>query len=243
MSDTKAAFLIFMAGVTTAAASFGLAWAMYPQRDKEKLLLNRRSKDRLHRYSSLSRTLDVAVEMSDACQGNDRAMIAVAVGEELVLDLIEPKLLKFLGFSDDDSPPKTVYDLLPPSMAPHHRIWVASAIRAQSLPSRLNHPLRNVEVRHASGFYLPMDLNIEWAQETNMLPTFHLVFAPCSQQHLQKEAENVIVAKDVRVGEQVEHTDAVVMLLDIVEFTKACSELSAVEVSSTKQGRTRASHF
>jgi acetylglutamate synthase len=156
-------------------------------------------------------------------------MVAVAVGEDLVLDLIEPKLIKYLGFSDDDSPPKTVYDLLPPSMAPHHRLWVASAIRSQRLPTRLNHPLRNVEVRHASGFYVPMDLNIEWAQETNKLPTFHLVFAPCSQ---QQQIENVANAKDVRVGEQVEHTEAVVMLLDIVEFTKACSELSAVEVST-----------
>ncbi len=73
-----------------------------------------------------------------------------------------------------------------------------------------------------------MDLNIEWAEETAKLPTFHLVFASCSQ---QQEAEQVSIAKDVRVSEQVEHTEAVVMLLGIVEFTKACSEFSAVEVS------------
>ena len=171
----------------------------------------------------------MAVEMSGSCRGNERAMIAVAVGEELSLELIEPRLIRYLGFSDDDPPPKTVYDLLPQSMAPHHRMWVASAIRAQCLPSRLRHPLRNVEVRHASGFYIPMDLNIEWAQEDTKLPTFHLVFAPCSQ---QQDADQVAIAKDVRVSEQVEHTEAVVMLLDIVEFTKACSELSAIEVSA-----------
>ena len=38
------------------------------------------------------------------------------------------------------------------------------------------------------------------------------------------------MVKDIRVGEQIEHTDAIVMLLDIVEYTKTCSQLSAVEV-------------
>ncbi len=77
-----------------------------------------------------------------------------------------------------------------------------------------------------------MDLNIEWAQEATKLPTFNLVFAPCSQ---EQESEQASTAKDVRVSEQVEHTEAVVMLLDIVEFTKACSELSAAEVSARCQ--------
>ncbi len=79
-----------------------------------------------------------------------------------------------------------------------------------------------------------MDLNIEWAQEATKLPTFNLVFAPCSQ---QQESEQASTAKDVRVSEQVEHTEAVVMLLDIVEFTKACSELSAAEVRARCQAR------
>jgi hypothetical protein len=152
-------------------------------------------------------------------------MIAVAVGEDLTFDFIEPKLIKFLGYKETDTLPESIYDLLPSSMIAHHRLWVASAIRMRCLPSRLQHPLRSVEVRHASGFYINMDLNIEWPPDMET-PIFELVFAPCPNQPLTSAR-----AQDVRFMDQMEHTNAVVMLLDIVEFTKACSELSAIEVS------------
>ena len=78
-----------------------------------------------------------------------------------------------------------------------------------------------------------MDLNIEWEWDSGSVePTFQMIFAPCAVQ-----TASTSVAKDVRFGEQKEYQSAVVMLLDIVEFTKACSELSAVEVvpsTSTK---------
>ena len=105
--------------------------------------------------------------------------VPVAVGENLHFEFIEPKLVRYLGYSTEGITPKSVYDLLPVSMAPHHRLWVASAIRATCLPARLKHPLRSVEVRHASGFYVHMNLNIEWAPNSSQ-PTFELVFAPCS---------------------------------------------------------------
>ena len=70
-----------------------------------------------------------------------------------------------------------------------------------------------------------MDLNISWIPDCKE-PSFELVFAPCSE-----DKQSMI--KDIRVGEQIEHTDAIVMLLDIVEYTKTCSQLSAVEVRPT----------
>ena len=152
-------------------------------------------------------------------------MVAVAVGEELRLESIEPKLLRYLGYNYNEIQPKTIYDLIPASMAQQHRLWVASAIRARKLPSRLQHPLRSVEVRHASGFYIRMDVNIEWSLDS-VEPSFQLVFAPCIGQ-----PQTLSEANDFRFVEQMEQENAVVVLLDIVEFTKACAQLSAVEVN------------
>jgi hypothetical protein len=212
----------FLAGAVAASSIIGML-ILHEKRKKSKLLADKGKNDS-QRFQSLTRTLDLAVQMSENCVGCDRAMIAIAVGEDLYFQYFEPKLLRFLGFADSDPQPRTVYDLLPSSMAPHHRIWVASALRANRLPSRLQHPLRSVEVRRASGYFVQMDLKIDWVQGSEP-PTFELVFAPCSQQ-----LEIAPTVPNVRFGEQIEHEHAVVMLLDIVEFTKACSQLSAVEV-------------
>ena len=156
-------------------------------------------------------------------------MVAIVVGEELTFESIEQKLLDYLGYKENAARPNTIYDLIPTNMAPHHRLWVAKAIRARSLPARLQHPLRSVEVRHASGFYVQMNLKIEFERALDsVVPTFQLVFAPCARQPAMPST-----ATDVRFVEQVEHQNAVVVLLDIVEFTKACSQLSAVEVGTT----------
>lgn len=209
----------------------GLFLALRERQDRIPRL-SRKMRKRSHSFRSLCRTLDLAVEMSGPCRGQSRAMIAVAVGEDLTLDFIEPKLMQFLGYKDGEPPPITIYDLIQPSMTPHHRLWVAATIRMRCLPSRLQHPLRSVEVRHASGFYINMDVNIEWDHGSET-PTFQLVFAPCASQPSNSASA---AAKDVRFVEQVEHQNAIVVLLDIVEFTKACSELSAIEVCDSLVG-------
>ena len=216
----------FFAGFAAATAVIGFILSYREKRSKNSRK-DRKARKRSKRFLALSRTLDLAVEMSESCKGQDRAMVAVAVGEDLTLESIEPKLLRFLGYKGKDAHPETIYDLLPPSMASHHRIWVANAIRSKHLPARLQHPLRSVEVRHASGFYVHMDLNIEWAMDCDE-PRFELVFAPYA-----RKPDVLSTAKEIAFVDQVEEEFAVVVLLDIVEFTKACSQLSAVEVGGT----------
>ena len=215
---------MFFAGVVSTTTVFATI-LIFQKRKEWKTRMQEKVWKRVKSIRSLSRTLDLAVEMSGSCRGAERPMVAIAVGQELLLDFVEPKLMKYLGYSNSDIPPRTIYDLLPPCMAPHHRLWVAKAIKANCLPERLQHPLRCVEIRHASGFYIHMDLNIEWAADCTQ-PTFDLVFAPCAS-----PPASLSGSKEVRFGEQAEHENAVVMLLDIVEFTKACSQLSAREVS------------
>jgi hypothetical protein len=207
-------------GASTCAAAFSMMLILKSRFDK-KIRNSRKLTKQAHHYSAMSKTLDIALEMSGVT-GQVRAMFAVTCGEELLFEFIEPALLEVLGYSIDDDPPLSVYDLLPQGMASHHRLWVASAIRQRSLPPRLQHPLRKVEIRHASGFFICMDLRISWILDC-IRPSFELVFAPC-----REDTQSMV--KDIRVGEQIEHTDAIVMLLDIVEYTKTCSELSAVEV-------------
>ena len=211
----------FLAGFAAATAAVGFSIA-FRERQSRRSRATRKIHERSLRFESLARTLDLAVEMTGA--GQKRAMVAVVVGEELELEFVEPKLLDFLGYKHTEGIPKTVYDLIPSSMAPHHRLWVSNAIRASRLPDRLNHTLHNVEVRHASGFYVLMNLNIEWATDSPE-PTFQLVFAPCPP------TLPLSTKKKDRILDHVEHLSAVVVLLDIVEFTKACARLSALEVS------------
>jgi hypothetical protein len=104
-------------------------------------------------------------------------MVAVAEGDDLIFEHIEPRLLHFLGYSQLDQTPLSAYDFLPPSMAQPHRQWVRNSVRAGRLPERLSHPLRSVEIKHACGFYVEMDLNIEWITDSTEL-AFHLVFIP-----------------------------------------------------------------
>jgi hypothetical protein len=216
----------FFIGASSSAAAISLLWFLKSRSDQNKRASRKLAKQ-ARRYKALSKTLDIAVEMSGD-SGHGRAMFAITQGEELLFEFIEPALLTYFGFGGDEEPPRSVYDLLPQGMASHHRFWVASAVRQNSLPPRLLHPLRKVEIRHASGFYICMDLKISQIQDRKQ-PSFELVFAPCRE---EKQA----IAKDIRVGEQVEHTNAIVMLLDIVEYTKTCSQLSAVEVSCVQTG-------
>jgi hypothetical protein len=210
----------FLLGGLTCSAALSILWILESRSNKKKSHSRRLAKEAL-RYNTLSKTLDIAVEMSGV-SGQGRAMFAITYGEELLFEFIEPALLSFLGYIIDDDQPRSVYDLLPQGMASHHRFWVASAIRQGCLPPRLQHPLRKVEIRHASGFFMCMDLKISLIQDC-IEPSFELIFAPCKE-------DTQSMVKDIRVGEQIEHTDAIVMLLDIVEYTKTCSQLSAVEV-------------
>ena len=83
----------------------------------------------------------------------------------------------------------------------------------------------SVQVRHASGFYVRMDLNIEWFvvddvnKDRPKKPVFQLIFSPC------RNSEAIATeCNKVSIGERVEHSDAFVMLLDIIEFVKVYSQ-------------------
>jgi hypothetical protein len=209
----------FLLGASSSAAAIGVIWILKSRSD-QKFRASRQLDKQALRYKALSKTLDIAAEMSgETC----RAMFAITQGEDLLFEFIEPALLNYLGYAADEEPPRSVYDLLPQAMASHHHNWVASAIQQRCLPTRLQHPLRKVEIRHASGFYICMDLNISWIQDCKK-PSFELLFASCRD-------DKISMIKDIRVGDQIEHADAIVMLLDIVEYTKTCSQLSATEVS------------
>jgi hypothetical protein len=160
------------------------------------------------------------------------AMIAIVQGEDLDLIYCEEKLLVSLGYSETNKP-TSIYDWLNPSLIAHHRRWVEDTIRSNKLPERLLHPLRSVEVKHRCGFYVRMDLVVQWMEDTE-IPTFKLFFGPFRCGHKQTFLKRDAL-QDVHVGSAVEHDEAVVMMLDIVEFTKACSKISAPEVSLLTQ--------
>ena len=149
-------------------------------------------------------------------------MVAIVEGEDLVIVDIEERLLSFLGYTPLDRP-RTVYDLMPRSVTSHHRRWVKQAIQENCLPARLKHPLQNIQIRHRRGFFVQMDILIDWIKETDR-PCFQLVF-------LSNSSYAVRDVTEVHVGRSVEHEQAIVMLLDIMEFTKACSQISASQVS------------
>jgi hypothetical protein len=166
----------FAAGFAAAAAAFGVAYAM--DRFSSRKIKNKHVlQTRRERFNSVTRTLDLA--LGESSSPETRVMVAIAVGEDLILEHIEPRLLNYLGYSHLDRTLLSVYDFLPPGMVKHHKQWVRNSIRARQLPDRLSHPLRSVEIRHASGFYVQMDLNIEWVSESAE-PVFNLVFIPIS---------------------------------------------------------------
>ena len=160
----------FVAGFAAAVALCSSAWVLRRSLGA-KGALKRERQVREERFDSLCRSLELSGENSER-----RAMAAICRGEQLAFEHVEPKLLRFLGFVGDARMPSTAYDLLPPSMEPHHRLWVAKAIRDKVLPERLGHPLRSVDVRHASGHYMRMDLIIERVPDASE-PVFQLVFA------------------------------------------------------------------
>ena len=79
--------------------------------------------------------------MAKEQESDTRPMIAHAVGEELILENVEPELLAYLGYANVKRP-LSVYDLISPSIWMHHRMWVKTALRNGKLPDRLAHPLR-----------------------------------------------------------------------------------------------------
>jgi hypothetical protein len=204
----------FAAGFATAAATCGAVW-LANRRSSRRSQIKCDRKNRSERFSSITR----ALSMTDT--DTTRTMVAIAEGESLEIVHIEEQLLECLGYTRADSP-RTVYDLMPRSMAPHHLRWVNQVIQANELPARLKHPLRNIDVRHRGGFFLQMDVLIDWMTEAER-PCFQLAFVSrgsCAERQLT----------GVQVGRSVEHEDAIVMLLDIMEFTKTCSQMTATEV-------------
>jgi hypothetical protein len=150
---------------------------------------------RKKKFDSLCRALSLPGDNSEETDVK-RAMIALCHGENLVFEQIDPKLLRFLGYVGDCTMPTTAYDLLPPSMEQHHRQWVAKSIKFRQLPDRLSHPLRSVDVKHASGHYMRMDLIIEWVPDARE-PVFQLVFASV-------DPSSVYQLQTLSTGEQVQ---------------------------------------
>ena len=163
----------FAAGFTSALALCGLV-LIFNRIQSESIILEKERKDRKRRFDSLCRALDLS---SQKLQSEHlRAMVAICYSEQLIFEVIEPRLLRFLGYVGDVKMPENVYDLLPSSMEQYHRQWVSKAVRDGQLPERLRHPLRSVNVRHASGHYIQMDLIIENVPGTSNA-VFQLIFA------------------------------------------------------------------
>ncbi len=104
----------FLVGASTCTAAFSIMWILKLRSDKRKQASHLPAKQSLG-YNALSKALDIAFEMSGV-SGHGRAMFAIACGEELLFEFIEPSLLRFFGYGIDDNPPKSVYDLLPQGM-------------------------------------------------------------------------------------------------------------------------------
>ena len=216
----------FAAGFACAVIICGGAWLFRQLMNAQDAIYKERM-IRKRRFKSLCRALALPGDQSE----NDvkRAMVALCHGEQLIFEQIDPKLLRFLGYIGESKIPLTAYELLPPSMEQHHRQWVARSLQSGQLPARLSHPLRSVDVRHASGHYIRMDLIIEWVTDASE-PVFQLVFASV-------DPSSVYQLQTLSTGEQV--PCCVSSMISLVEIRPSVKMISSMKADSRTPARCR----
>mmetsp|Transcript_36459 Transcript_36459/g.82188 ORF Transcript_36459/g.82188 Transcript_36459/m.82188 type:complete len:484 (-) Transcript_36459:74-1525(-) len=195
---------------------------------------------------------------SAICPGARALGMVVCKGSELKIVHVNHRLRKMLGWGseDVDSLPQTVHELLPPSMRRIHKEWVWHALNQGSLPGSLLHPLRNVGLQRLDGTIFQANVIIRTLGQDLHVGSndciFYAMIAPFEAREQEggspRESEMSVglwhSAAEVLYGSSAgkivasgllpapeEYSVATVLFLDIVGFTKKCTQLSPNEIT------------
>eukprot|EP00960_Hanusia_phi_P026671 746389-Hanusia_phi.AAC.1 len=177
---------------------------------------------------------------SAICPGARALGMVVCKGSELKIVHVNHRLRKMLGWGseDVDSLPQTVHELLPPSMRRIHKEWVWHALNQGSLPGSLLHPLRNVGLQRLDGTIFQANVIIRTLGQDLHVGSndciFYAMIAPFEAREQEGgsprgSSAGKIVASGLLPAPE-EYSVATVLFLDIVGFTKKCTQLSPNEV-------------